>query len=271
VETRTFREARQAWDDPAAHGFTQWLTVGGRHWSLAGLLARGTTSDVYLAQRARWPTQWVVLKLLRERSQTERFEREGAQLAKLSTGGLQLGARAPCFVQRGVVSAGPHEGRAALLYAHEHDFRNTFEDVRRALPQGVAPEVSVWMWRRVLELLAALHQEGLAHGAILPSHLLVQDEDHGVRVVGFGSLEGATPASVERDVRMSAGCLASILGGDLNSGEVPASVPPPLARLLREVAQGGQARGAWVLREQLGGLARTLFGPPSFHPLVLPR
>jgi hypothetical protein len=271
VETRKFREARQGWEDPTAHGFTQWLTLGGRHWALAGLLAQGETSDVYLAQRARWPTQWVVLKLLRESSQAKRFEREGEQLARLATGALQLGVRAPSFVQRGTVSAGLHENRAALLYAHEPDFRHTFEDVRRALPHGVEPRISVWMWRRVLELLAVLHREGLAHGAVRPEHLLVQDGDHGVRVVGFGALERATPAHAERDVRMSARCLASVLGGDLATGEVPASVPEPLARLLREVSQGRDARDAWALREQLGGLAKTLFGPPSFHPLVLPR
>lgn len=287
VETRRFREALAGWNDPSRHGFSQWLTLEGRHWSPAGLLARGATCDVYLAQRARWPTQWVVLKLLREPSQAARFEQEGARLTTLARAPFHLGVRAPALVQRGTVSAGLHAGKAALLYLHEPDFPNTFEAVRQALPRGVDPRCAIWMWRRVLELLSALHQEGLAHGAITPPHLLVQENDHGVRAVGFGCAgpfgspvaardprypgPEAGGLSAQRDVQMSARCMAYVLGGDFTQGDVPASVPEPLARCLREVASGQDGSGAWPLRERLGALARQLFGAPSFHPLVLPR
>jgi hypothetical protein len=291
VSARAFREAFAAWNAPARHGLTGGFTIDGRHWALEGPLARGAASDVFRVRRARWPSLWAVAKFLREPSEAARFEREGEQLLALQTGALRLGARAPSLVQRGLVSSGAHQGRQALLYLDEPDFRHTLEDVRRLLPGGVEAPVAVWMWRRVLELLAALHRDGLAHGAILPPHLLIQERDHGVRVVGFGcagapgmplaardprfatSRPGAGPERISpgRDVQMSAQAVAFALGGDFATGALPATVPAPLAALVAQVAEGRAGEDAWALRERVGALSRELFGPPSFHPLELPR
>lgn len=284
-----FREAFAAWDDPARHGFSEWLTLDGRHWVQEGLLARGAASDVYRVRRARWPTLWAVAKLLREPSQADRFAREGERLSALSEGALHLGVRAPRLLHRGEIASGAHQGRRALLYLDEPEFAHTLEDVRRALPHGVPPPVAVWIWRRLLELLSALHRSGLAHGAILPPHVLVQERDHGVRVVGFGCAgppgaplaaadprfaagePGATVLSFERDLRMSAQVVAYALGGDFAKAKVSALVPAPLAALVAEVAHGRFGEDAWALRERVGDVGRQLFGPPSFHPLELPR
>jgi hypothetical protein len=54
---------------------------------------------------------------------------------------------------------------------------------------------------------------------------------------------------------------------------VPASVPRPLAALIRRVASEGSEHSleaAWTLRERVGEVGQMAFGPPAFHPLVMP-
>jgi hypothetical protein len=68
---------------------------------------------------------------------------------------------------------------------------------------------------------------------------------------------------------MSAGCIAFALGGALDATGLPSTVPERLARTTHEVFHG-KPRDAWQLRQKLGGLAREVFGAPSFNPLVFP-
>lgn len=287
MNVRRYRDALAEWNDPGRYGFGEWFELYGRKWALRNLVARGAVSDVYLACRARWPTRWVVVKLLRDNDHAARFDREGGLLTSLGKGNADWGTRAPKLVQRGRISAGAHLGRDAILYMHEADFSHTFAEVRRAFPGGVDPRVGLWMWRRILEVLAPLHRQGLAHGAIVPTHLLVQERDHGVRVIGFGCagapgepLQAKDPGfasmdpdartvSFERDVEWSARCIAYVLGGDPPRGDVPSQVPKAFADRIREVAHGNTT-DAWSLREELGSLAQRLFGPPAFVPLVMP-
>ena len=62
--------------------------------------------------------------------------------------------------------------------------------------------------------------------------------------------------------------MAYVLGGDGARPDVPASVPEPLAALVRELATEG-TEDAWEVRERVGEIGRRLYGPPSFRPLVL--
>jgi hypothetical protein len=68
---------------------------------------------------------------------------------------------------------------------------------------------------------------------------------------------------------MSARCIAFVLGAD-EDGRVPSSVPGDLRALIESAGRGARAGDAWSVHEQLGALSRTLFGPPSFHPLEMP-
>ena len=153
--------------------------------------------------------------------------------------------------------------------------------------------ISIWMWRRLLETLAVVHTAGVAHGAVLPRHMVVQEGDHGLRLVGFscagtpGEPLRAVVADDERlyperlreggaltmddDVRMSARAMAVVLGAEGPSLALPASVPSELAGLVAEAGDEGRSQPtAWELRERVGALGRKLFGDPSFHPLKLP-
>ncbi|WP_434384097.1 hypothetical protein [Melittangium boletus] len=300
VQASRFQRAWAEWNDPATHGYTQWWTLGTSHWAPGPRVGQGGMTDVYVAERARTPTERVLIKVLRDPAHLPLLDHEWEVLRALQAsqaeGAPTFTALLPQPVTRGELSAGPHAGRHALVLRWPGGFVRTLEDARRVYPAGVPPETSVWMWRRVLEVLSFLHRSGYVHGAVLPPHLLLQTGEHGVRLVGFSCAERLGeplrafhpyyrdfyPGDVtdtrrprpEDDVAMSARCLVAVLGGDPERGTVPGAVPAPLALLLRQVArgeytsQGGDL--AWTLRERVGEVGRAVFGPPSFQPLVMP-
>jgi hypothetical protein len=285
-----FREALARWNSPETYGYTSFLTIGETHWATRVLIARGDISDVYLGERARWPTERVLLKLLREPRYEGLFDRQWQILEKLrrsdAPGAARFTTLLPQPVVRGTVRGGPEAGRQALLFRWASGFRETFEGARHAYPRGIDPQISIWMWRRILELLAFLHRSGVVHGAVVPPHLLIEGGEHGVRLVGysaagepgapletlcsrFESLYPVRELSPGMDVAMSARSIAFVLGGDGACLDVPATVPQPLAHLIRTVAAGGDD-DAWKIRETVGKVARRLYGPPSFRPLLMP-
>lgn len=295
VSAARFREALEAWNSPASHGFNAWLTLGGANWAPGPLIARGEVSDVFLARRARWPSERVALKVLREPDDAPLFDHEWEALKQLHAADGAASAFVPEPVVRGVVAGGAHEGKKAMALGWASGFDHSFEDALRAYPRGVEAAVATWAWRRVLEALSFLHRSGFAHGWLIPSHLLVQRGEHGVRLVGFGcanrlgapllalstryeafyprAMRDGKTLSAAADVCMSARCVAWLLGGDAETGEVPPAVPRPLAELVRRAAaepRDGSSEDAWRLREEVGEAARAAFGPPAFHPLVIP-
>lgn len=297
VSSARFREAFQAWNQPSTHGYTVWWSLGNAHWAPGPLIARGELSDVYVAERARWPTERVLLKVLRNPDDAPLFEHEWDVLEQLqcstANGAATFTTRLPQPVARGLLHGGPHAGAHAMALRWPGGFLHTFEAVRRAYPTGIDPRVSIWMWRRILETLSFLHRSGVVHGAVLPQHLLVQHREHGVRLVGFScadragarlravctsaqdyypdsllSAETLTPAA---DLMMSARCIAAVLGGEPSRGTVPDAVPGALAALVRRVATGEESGGdAWTLRERVGEVSARVFGRPGFHPLAMP-
>jgi hypothetical protein len=136
----------------------------------------------------------------------------------------------------------------------------------------------------------------MVHGAVTPPHLLVQENEHGMRLVGYGcsgktgqKLQGIArdaetfyPKSSrsqliltpQLDIIMSARCMAAALGGDPAAQSLPDAVPAPLVRIVQRIAHSdltsAPGEDAWSIREELGRLAGQVFGPPRFIPIVMP-
>src|SRR5688572_22362978 len=185
VAAGDYRAAWAQWNSPGEHGHATWFSLGESHWAPGPLLARGEISDVYAARRARWPTERAVVKVLRDDRERERFDHEWEVLRGLrrsaSPQAAALLGRLPEPIAHGESTAGTFAGRRVSIRRWAGGFTHTLEAFQRALPGGIDPRASVWVWRRILEVLAFLHREGLAHGAVLPCHLLVEDGEHGVR------------------------------------------------------------------------------------------
>lgn len=299
VSAATFHQAYRAWNSPASYQLQTWISMNENHWALESCIAHGGISDVYTGQRARWPTELVIIKILRDRQDAALFDHEWSVLQGLQNssapGAETFSSLLPQPVMHGDITAGSFAGARASIYRWASGFIHTFEDVRQAYPQGIPPRASVWVWRRILEVLSFLHASGTVHGAVLPPHLLIQRNEHGVRLVGY-SAAGRTgeklhmtpdfdsfyPPSTKNNPRltaqldliMSARCMTAVLGGDPDTGSLPSAVPAPLAGVIRRVALAdpAQASGqdAWMLRDELGRIATQVYGPPQFIPIVMP-
>lgn len=305
VSAARFREAFRAWNSPEFFHTSSLVSIGNGHWSLDKCIAHGAISDVYSARRARWPTELVILKLLRDPAHVLLFDNEWDTLQTLQHSdapGAEVFTRLiPQPVIHGNISSGSLAGNRVSIFRREGGFTHTFKDVIQAYPNGIPPQASVWVWRRILEILSFLHTSGMAHGAVLPEHILVQEHEHGVRLVGYSSagklgaklpaisegsesfypktinLHSTLPAgyiSEKLDLVMSARCIAAILGGDPETGFLPASVPAKLADIVQRIARLDYADkldlNAWTIHDELGIIAREVFGPPQFMPIVMP-
>ncbi|MBI9045180.1 MAG: hypothetical protein JEZ06_11890 [Anaerolineaceae bacterium] len=299
ISAARFHKAYQHWNNPQNHGFPSWISIGSRHWMLERLIAKGERSDVYTGRLARWPTELVLLKILREGADPMFFERGWQALQMLiksnAPGTDHFNRLIPQPVMQGMITAGKFSGRRANIYRWQSGFEHTFEDVMQAYPQGISPRASIWVWRRILEMLTFIHNSGMVHAALVPAHLMLQKNEHGVRLIGYNfaglagdrmpeispdyaryypqSKKSKSKLTPSLDIVMSARCMMAIVGGDLQKGTLPEDVPLPLAELILRIAlvePGRMNQEAWVIREELGKIAGEFYGAPQFIPIKMP-
>jgi hypothetical protein len=240
------------------------VVVAGARYRVLDRIAVGERADVLLATRARRLGERVVLKVLR--SPGPSVNREWDVLAALhaseAQGSGHFTVRLPVLVTRGEV----HQdggARPALVVRASPGFRLTLAGARDAFPAGLDPRHAVWIWRRLLELLGWVHRSGWAHGAVEPTHVVLNEHEHGAMLVSWSRAMrvagGGDPAA---DLTMAARAIGATLGDDA----------APAVRELVDACAAGQSptTDAWRLKELVAEAARRAFGPPTFVPFVLP-
>ena len=259
------------------------LWAGGRRYILDGRVAKGSSSDVFLARFDHRLSETVVIKMLRAADDLDVFKHEWEVLNALPRatrdGVAHFSRLMPSPVTFGEARVGVHgtEGtRQVMVLGYASGFVHTFNDVHSEYSSGIPAGASIWLWKRVLESLAWLHGAGWVHCAVLPEHLLVHAGDHGVRLVGFScatrvgekvktTVRGVSPGVVAQpaiDLSMSAQAMKFLLG---------ASVPEPLQKLLDRVTNDAASfADGWALIAEVDAVARQLFGPPQYVPFHMP-
>lgn len=300
VSAEKFHQAFKVWNSPESYQISSWVSINNSHWALEKCIAHGERSEVYFARRARWPTELAILKLLREREAIAQFDNEWEALQRLqhsqAPGADNFTMLLPQPILHGDLTYGAHKGSRISIFRRASGFMHTFDQVIQAYPNGIAPQASIWIWRRILEILAFIHASGMAHGAVLPAHLLVQENEHGVRLVGYGcagqsgeKLASISPGyesyypqampsrpklTTQLDLAMSARCIVAMLGGDPVTAVLPATIPAKLAGIVQRIALSAAddqfREDAWALREELGLISDEVFGPARFIPIVMP-
>jgi serine/threonine protein kinase len=295
VPAAKFREAHRLWNAPQTHGYSAWLSLGEDHWAVEYLLGKGHSAQVYSGRRARWPTELVVLKVAQEARKNAALENEWGVLQSLQqstvSGADTFRRLLPQPVMHGQVTEGLFAGHKVNIFRREYGFRESLQAVMQRYPHGIPPRSSIWLWRRILELLSFLHASGVAHGAVLPAHILIQEDDHGASLIGFGRAGDIGAEATDRsagaeafypstgpcrltpqlDLAMSARTIIAALGGDPTSSSLPLAVPRDLTKAVQRVAHldpAAPSESAWELREMLGDLAKRAFGEPQFCPLI---
>ncbi|MFC6935148.1 hypothetical protein ACFQHO_35745 [Actinomadura yumaensis] len=165
----------------------------------------------------------------------------------------------------------------------------TLAEVRAAYPGGVDPRDAAWMWRRLLVALGHAHRAGVVHGAVLPEHVLVHPEEHGLVLADWcysvpdDDPAGHVPAMVDRhadlyapevparepaspatDVHMATRCMTALVGD---------GAPEPMRAFARGCTLPAQRRrpgDAWRLLAEFDGLLERLYGPRRFRPFTMP-
>jgi hypothetical protein len=161
----------------------------------------------------------------------------------------------------------------------------TLANVAGRFPNGLDPRDLAWIWRRLLVALGFAHRAGIVHGAVLPPHLLIQPEDHGLTLLDWcyatgGPRPGALPAVPAAyrdwypaevrggyvpdpglDIYLGTKCMLRLLAGR--------QVPGPLLDFAAGCLLANPRRrpdDAWALLREFDEVLSQLYGPRRFRP-----
>ncbi|MER6814535.1 molecular chaperone DnaJ [Spirillospora sp. NPDC000708] len=269
------------------------LTTRRHSYRIAGDPVSGDLAELYRAGTDTRPGE-VLLKMPRDPRDGDLLEREAVALRQLPKDG---DGRFLPYVPYLVESfrhkdAATGTQRQANAVAALDGFR-TLAEVKAAFPGGVDPRDAAWMWRRLLVGLGFAHRAGVLHGAVLPDHVMIHPEEHGLVLVdwcysvpgcySYADASGRVPALVERyrdwyppevparrpaseatDLYMATRCMTDLMG------ERAPKAMRMFARGCLLSAQNRRPRDAWRLLGELDELLERLYGPRRFRPFHLP-
>ena len=248
-----------------------------------------------------------ILKIAREPLDNDLLANEARTLRHLASDadGTPIPAYIPKILETFVFEDAADEGHqvnAFPLVATEHGLLPaeqfyTLAEIRAAYPDGVDPKQMAWMWRRLLIALGHAHDREVIHGAVLPPHILIHPEAHGLLLIDWcysvldarrtGTHVPAISAAYESwyptavlaravptpaiDVAMALRCMVYLLGGDPLTGSLPARVPAPLQTYLRGALRTSASQtDAWRLYRDFAALLADLWGKRTFIPFAMP-
>ncbi|WP_369797682.1 molecular chaperone DnaJ [Nocardiopsis sp. CNT312] len=256
-------------------------------------LASGDIADLHGA-RYRDGSAWreAVLKLPRSHHDNDLMNAEASALRRLRKR-VPEASRAfyPELVEqirhRDAASGVERRGNVLTRLRGFH----SLADVRRAYPDGVDPRDAAWMWRRLLVAVGGASRAGAVHGAVVPEHVLIHPEQHGLVLVDwcysvtFAAEHTAphipamvthrkdlyprevldrAPAVPATDIHMATRCIEHVSAGRL---------PRPLKAFARgctlPLPQRRPSDGIRLLAELDEALERVL-GPRRFRPFHMP-
>ncbi|WUH96593.1 molecular chaperone DnaJ [Spirillospora sp. NBC_00431] len=274
-------------DDPTL------ITTRRHAYRLADDPVRGDLADLFAA-RPESGGQGVLLKMPRDPRDSDLLEREAVALRQLPKDGdgkfLPYVPRLIETFRHRDASTGAQ--RQVNVVAALDGF-HTLTEVGRAHPGGVDPRDAAWMWRRLLVGLGFAHRAGVLHGAVLPDHVMIHPDKHGLVLVDWCysvpgcyahvDASGRVPAMVDRfagwyppevpgrqaasaatDIYMATRCMTDLMGD-----KAPKAMRS-FARGCLLPARNRRPSDAWRLLAELDELLERLYGRRRFRPFHLP-
>lgn len=254
-------------------------------------LGCGDLADVYLAHAAG---QRYVLKVCRPSGGEALLTSEFRALQALARRSETLSYRhyLPTPVESFMTT---HAGAPARVnvFLHQTGFQS-LESIRRRYAAGLEAQHLAWLFKRLLVVAGLAHECGRVHGGILPPHVLVHAEGHGLQLVDWTQSVGMgrrlsviptvyqawyppevlnrEPATAATDIYLAAQCLLYAAGGDPVTNRWPDAIPAVMQAFLKTCLYPSprmRPPNAWRLHDELDALLDRLFGRPRFHPLKL--
>ncbi len=276
------------------------LTVSSRRGTLSvgPLLARGDLANVYAADYVAAGTRGhagaadaAVWRVARRPRHNDLLEAEAHALRRLAThGDPWFAAYVPslldAFTHR-QTGSGVHRRTTVL---RRLDGFVSLAQLIDAFPGGVDPRDAAWMWRRLLVALGHAHRIGIVHGAVVPEHVLIHPDQHGLVLIDWCyAIDTATtpgthitalvtarrsmyppevlskrPATAATDVYMASRVMALLMGDRMPRSMWTFITGCTGANPL------GRPQDAWALQHELDELLAQLYGPRRFRPLHVP-
>ncbi len=261
------------------------LTTRRHRYTVGPRVATGDLANLY---QVRYDGGQALLKLPRRPTDSDLTAREATALTTLARAGdPRHRAYAPRLVES-FRHEDPATGqrRTANVLEHCAGFVSLAR-VAGAHPDGVDPRDVAWMWRRLLVALGYAHRAGVVHGAVLPEHVLIHPDEHGLVLVDWcyavapgeplpalvarhrddypPEAAARGPATAATDIYLATGCMRRLMGRRAH---------PALLRFARGCAlpvPRMRPQDAWRLLAELDELLEQLYGPRRFRPFALPR
>lgn len=177
---------------------------------------------------------------------------------------------------------------------------HSLQEVYDYYPNGIDPRDMAWMWRRVLYVLGFLHKQNVIHGAVLPSHILIEPVDHKVMLTGFGfsvrepqktgdhikalsityekwypdEIRQKQPPTPSFDLFLAARTMLYIMGIDVLDHQpqhrnLDKKMADYFARCVHPNPRQ-RPNDAWALLKEFDGLIEGLWGPRTFRVFKMP-
>lgn len=192
------------------------------------------------------------------------------------------------------LTVGSGAPRTAIITPRLEGYR-TMQEVQTHFPKGLDYRDVVWMFKRGLSGLGFAHHNGVVHGAVLPPHVLVHPTGHGAKLIDWAysvetgvkaramsrsfaafyppEVPSRDPLTSATDIFMLAKCTVQLLGGDLETNELPPAVPLEIQTFLHRCLvplRNMRPQSAWDLHDEFDALLKRVIGPPSYRKLTLP-
>ena len=173
----------------------------------------------------------------------------------------------------------------ANVFSRAPEQLHSFIEVLDRYPGGIDPRDAAWIFRRMLFALSISHKAGVVHGAIMPEHVLIQPEQHGVVLVDWkhATTPGSTirhipsgtrswyppevidhnPVSFATDIMMACGTIRYLLEN---------RTPKPMRAIFNGCSQDNprlRPQGAGELLGEFNDLIERMWGPRKFHPFSM--
>jgi serine/threonine protein kinase len=270
-------------------------------YSLGSLLSQGDICNLYAGALIAPTRKQVILKVPIKPQDNDLNANEARILAHLRSGSNYPAARA--FLSQ-LIDAFSYKEQATgiirriTVLTHVKNLV-TLKAVKEAYPGGIDARDMAWIWRRLLVALDFAHTNGVIHGSVLPTHILIQPEQHGVMLIDWSyavlqperthtwisaistAYRTWYPAEVFArqepqpglDIYMAASCMIYLLGGDPQLHTLPASVPWQIQNHLRGCTlphPRQRPQDARTLLHDFDELLERLWGPRNFHAFRMP-
>ncbi|TDC89468.1 molecular chaperone DnaJ [Actinomadura sp. 7K507] len=269
------------------------ITTRRHAYRLDGDAIGGDLAQLYRASRGDGGRD-VMLKMPRDPRDGDLLEREAVALRQLpEDGDRKFLPYVPRLVESFRHRDSATGARRQVNAIAALDGFHSLATVGKAFPGGADPRDVAWMWRRLLAGLGFAHRAGVLHGAVLPDHVMIHPEEHGLVLVDWcysvpgryaatdpsgrvpamvarqadrypPEVPGRRPASPATDIYMATRCMTDLMGD-----KAPKAMRT-FARGCTLPAQNRRPSDAWRLLAELDELLEKLYGPRRFRPFHLP-